>query len=138
LFFLLYSLTAIRATSIDRTVAHDTDALTPTPIVARARARARMSRAAVVQSARRADSASSSMRSDADAIETRHGANASRDARHARDAARAIERDDITTVIRVRRSEGRWLATLRLRRYYASSSLLLTNSRASSAWNRSK
>jgi len=73
----------------------------PTPVVARAR----ISRAAVVQSARRADSASSSTRSDDAEIETGRRASASRDARIARDAARAIERDDIATVVCVRASK---------------------------------
>ena len=68
-------------------------------------ARARISRAAVVQSARRADSASSSTRRDDAEIETGRGASASRDARIARDAARAIERDDIATVVCVRASK---------------------------------
>ena len=46
----------------------------------------------------------STRRDDAE-IETGRGASASRDARIARDAARAIERDDIATVVCVRASK---------------------------------
>ena len=48
---------------------------------------------------------SSSTRRDDAAIETGRRASASRDARIARDAARAIERDDIATVVCVRASK---------------------------------